>query len=129
MSDFKVVTCGLCGAENKPEFYGAPTGLSHCLDVGCLRESLDVPSGERHELCRAVHAEQNVIIQATLHGVSLLHSDFYVTTQPCTLCVKMLINCEIRSLYFAERYPDSMALNLLKEAKIPVFCLADNESL
>lgn len=108
-------------------YNGAPSGLPHCLDVGCIRLKENIPSGERHELCRAVHAEQNVIIQATLHGVSLLQSDFYVTTQPCILCAKMLINCGVRSVYFGERYPDTMALDLLKEAKIPVFCLSDNK--
>ena len=73
-------------------YNGAPTGLSHCLETGCLRESIGVPSGERHELCRGLHAEQNVIIQAAVHGIPLSGADFYCTDQPCLICAKMLIN-------------------------------------
>ncbi|SDN93292.1 deoxycytidylate deaminase [Desulfonauticus submarinus] len=99
-------------------YNGAPTGLTHCLDIGCLREQLNIPSGERHELCRGLHAEQNVIIQAALHGVSLKGASLYCTTQPCLICTKMLINCGIKAIYFAEGYPDELAVEMLKEAKI-----------
>jgi len=100
-------------------YNGAPAGLTHCLDIGCLREKLAIPSGQRHELCRALHAEQNVIIQAAMHGVSIEGADIYCTTQPCILCAKMLINCKIKSIYFAEGYPDGMSQEMLEEANIP----------
>ncbi|WP_290902673.1 dCMP deaminase family protein, partial [Ferroglobus sp.] len=76
-------------------YNGAPMGLPHCLDIGCLREELNVPSGERHELCRAVHAEQNAIIQAAVHGVSIKGATLYTTHQPCIMCAKMIINAGI----------------------------------
>ena len=100
-------------------YNGAPAGLTHCLDIGCLREKLGIPSSQRHELCRALHAEQNVIIQAAMHGVSIEGADIYCTTQPCILCAKMLINCRIRAIYFAEGYPDEMSRDMLEEARIP----------
>jgi dCMP deaminase len=99
-------------------YNGAPTGLEHCLDRGCLRDELAIPSGQRHELCRGLHAEQNVIIQAAVHGISLAGGDIYITTQPCLICSKMLINCHIQRIYFAEGYPDSLARSLLDEAGI-----------
>ncbi|MDQ7032864.1 MAG: cytidine/deoxycytidylate deaminase family protein [Desulfonauticus sp.] len=99
-------------------YNGAPSGLAHCLDIGCLREKLKIPSGEKHELCRGLHAEQNVIIQAALHGVSLKGASLYCTTQPCLICTKMLINCEIKEIYFLEGYPDELAVQMLEEARI-----------
>lgn len=99
-------------------YNGAPKGLAHCLDIGCLREKLAVPSGERHELCRGLHAEQNVIIQAALHGISLAGATLYCTTQPCLICTKMLINCDIKKIYFAQGYPDDLARKFLQEAGI-----------
>lgn len=99
-------------------YNGAPAGLAHCLEIGCLREKLQIPSGERHELCRGLHAEQNVIIQGALHGVSLKGASLYCTTQPCLICTKMLINCGIKEIYFAEGYPDNLAQEMLKEAQI-----------
>jgi len=99
-------------------YNGAPAGLAHCLDIGCLREQLKIPSGQRHELCRGLHAEQNVIIQAAVHGVSIAGATIYCTTQPCLICTKMLINCGIIAIYFAEGYPDDLAQEMLKEAGI-----------
>jgi dCMP deaminase len=99
-------------------YNGAPSGLAHCLDVGCLREKLKVPSGERHELCRGLHAEQNAFIQASLHGISVKGATLYVTNQPCIICAKMLINAGISEIVIADGYPDKMAMDFLKEAKI-----------
>ena len=76
-------------------YNGGPSGLAHCLDIGCLREKLGIPSGQQHELCRGIHAEQNAIIQAARYGVSIEGSVLYCTTQPCTQCTKMLINAGI----------------------------------
>lgn len=101
-------------------YNGTPSGIKHCFDTGCLREKLNVPSGERHELCRGLHAEQNVLLQASLHGVSLKDSSLYVTNQPCLICTKMIINAGIKEVVMADHYPDVMALEFLKEAKIKV---------
>ncbi len=97
-------------------YNGAPRGVAHCLDVGCLRDQLGIPSGERHELCRAIHAEQNAIIQAAVHGVAIDGSVLYCTHQPCVLCAKMLINCGVREVHFIEGYPDELSLALIEEA-------------
>ncbi|HDY69311.1 MAG TPA: cytidine deaminase [Actinobacteria bacterium] len=101
-------------------YNGAPRDISHCIEVGCLREKLGIPSGERHELCRALHAEQNAIVQAALHGVKIEGSTLYCTHQPCSLCAKMIINAGIVEVYFDEGYPDELASDLLGEAGIRV---------
>jgi dCMP deaminase len=101
-------------------YNGAPSGLAHCLDIGCLREQLKIPSGQRHELCRGLHAEQNAIIQASLHAVSIKESTLYATHHPCIICTKMLINAGIREIVIIEGYPDKMAMDLLREAKIKI---------
>jgi len=101
-------------------YNGAPSGMRHCLDMGCLREQLHVPSGERHELCRGLHAEQNAIIQAALHGVSVNGSTLYCTNNPCIICSKMIINAGIVQVFVRERYPDDLAEDMLKEANIEV---------
>lgn len=101
-------------------YNGTPSGIRHCSEVGCLREKLKIPSGERHELCRGLHAEQNVLLQASLHGVSLRGSTIYVTNQPCIICAKMIINAGISEVVMRDHYPDPMALAFLKEAKIKV---------
>jgi dCMP deaminase len=101
-------------------YNGAPSGLPHCLEIGCLRQQLNIPSGERHELCRALHAEQNALIQASLHGISVKDSILYSTTQPCVICAKMLINAGIKEIVITEGYPDKMAMDFLKQAKIKV---------
>ena len=100
-------------------YNGAPGGVPHCLEVGCLREQLGIPSGQRHEICRGLHAEQNVIIQAAVHGISLKGAEIYCTHQPCLICSKMLINCGITKVYFLEAYPDELATAMIKEAGIP----------
>jgi dCMP deaminase len=99
-------------------YNGVPTGIRHCGETGCLREQMEVPSGERHELCRGLHAEQNAIIQCALHGVNLQGATLYSTTQPCILCSKMLINAGIKTIVFQGSYPDELSLNLLQEAGI-----------
>ncbi|NMA92743.1 MAG: cytidine deaminase [Firmicutes bacterium] len=101
-------------------YNGSPTGLAHCRELGCLREKLQVPSGERHELCRGLHAEQNAIIQAAIYGVSIKGATLYCTHFPCSLCAKMLINAGICRLVVAADYPDSLARQLLEEAGIAI---------
>jgi dCMP deaminase len=101
-------------------YNGAPTGLPHCADVGCLREKLGIPSGERHEICRGLHAEQNALLQAARHGISLEGSTIYSTTEPCSLCAKMLINAGIRRVVYKESYPDELSRELLSGAKVQV---------
>ncbi|HOK56883.1 MAG TPA: cytidine/deoxycytidylate deaminase family protein [bacterium] len=101
-------------------YNGAPTGLAHCKEVGCVREKLKIPSGERHELCRGLHAEQNAILQSAYHGVSIKGSKLYITCHPCSVCAKMIINAGIEEVIIKEGYPDSMAENILKEGKIKV---------
>ncbi|MCX5710023.1 MAG: cytidine/deoxycytidylate deaminase family protein [Candidatus Omnitrophica bacterium] len=102
-------------------YNGAPSGLKDCLELGyCVRERLKIPSGQRHELCRALHAEQNVLIQAALHGITTKGSTLYATHQPCIICAKMLINAGIKEIVITDGYPDKLALDFLKEAKIKV---------
>ncbi|WP_291325829.1 cytidine/deoxycytidylate deaminase family protein [Desulfovibrio sp. UCD-KL4C] len=99
-------------------YNGSPSDISHCADIGCLRESLGIPSGQRHELCRGLHAEQNVIIQAAVHGIKLQGCEIYCTTQPCLICTKMLINTGVTAVYFAESYPDELSEAMFKEAGV-----------
>jgi len=101
-------------------YNGAPAKVSHCLDIGCLREQQGIPSGERHELCRGLHAEQNSIIQAALHGFSIEGATLYCTNMPCAICSKMLINARIEKIYYKEGYADNLSSLLLAEAKVPV---------
>lgn len=101
-------------------YNGAPSKLQHCLDIGCLREQLKVPSGERHELCRGLHAEQNAIIQAALHGVNAKGSTLYCTNHPCVICAKMIINAGIVRIVVRDGYHDQLAAQMLKEAGIRV---------
>lgn len=101
-------------------YNGAPSGSAHCGEVGCLREQLGVPSGERHELCRALHAEQNAIIQAAVQGISVAGSTLYCTTSPCSLCAKMLINAGVKRVVFDGVYPDERAMAFFKEAGVEV---------
>lgn len=110
-------------------YNGPPKGLAHCDVTGCIREELNVPSGERHELCRGLHAEQNAIIQAAVHGVSIRDATIYVTNHPCVVCAKMLINAEIKEIVYAEGYPDELAQLMLLESKIKVrrFTLPEDE--
>lgn len=101
-------------------YNGAPTGLPHCEEVGCLRERLGIPSGERAELCRGLHAEQNAIIQAAVHGVQIRGSTLYSTTQPCILCAKMLINAGVVRIVYQGPYPDELARQMMDEAGLEV---------
>lgn len=99
-------------------YNGAPRGLPHCDVVGCLRERLGIPSGQRQEICRGLHAEQNAIIQAALHGVSVEGGTIYVTHQPCITCAKMVINAGIVRVVCANSYPDDLARQMLDEAGV-----------
>jgi dCMP deaminase len=99
-------------------YNGAPSGSPDCLELGCLRDELGIPSGERHEICRAIHAEQNVIIQAALHGVSLEGCTIYATHTPCVLCAKMLVNARIKRYVSFGKYNDDTFINLFQEAGI-----------
>jgi dCMP deaminase len=103
----------LCSGYN-----GAPTGISHCDQTGCLRATLNVPSGEKHELCRGVHAEQNAIIQAACHGISVKGATLYCTHQPCSICEKMIINAGIVMVYYCHGYNDTMSLEMFSQAGV-----------
>ncbi|MDD6311834.1 MAG: cytidine/deoxycytidylate deaminase family protein [Firmicutes bacterium] len=108
-------------------YNGAPRGLKHCdeLDGGCLRQKMQVPSGQRHELCRALHAEQNAIIQAATSGQSVEGGTIYVTHQPCVICAKMIINAGIKKIVVNEGYPDELAQELIQEAGIEMTMLGE----
>jgi dCMP deaminase len=108
-------------------YNGAPTGLRHCLEVGCLREKLGVASGKMHELCRGIHAEQNAIIQAAYHGVSVKGSSIFCTNQPCSICARMIINAGINQIYYQSGYADPLAKELLEEAEIEMKQIIPNK--
>lgn len=99
-------------------YNGAPKGLEHCSTTGCLRIERNIPSGERHELCRGLHAEQNAIIQAALHGTSIDGATLYCTNQPCVVCAKMIINAGIKEIVFKGEYPDVLARKILDGAGV-----------
>ena len=101
-------------------YNGTPSGIRHCAETGCLREQLKVPSGERHELCRGLHAEQNAIIQAARHGINISGATLYCTNSPCIICSKMLINAGIREVIYLDGYPDNLSMDMLREAGIVV---------
>jgi len=101
-------------------YNGTPSGITHCAEVGCLRQRLGVPSGERHELCRGLHAEQNAIIQAAKQGVNIAEATLYSTHSPCIICSKMIINAGIRRIVYLEGYPDALATEMLGESGIEV---------
>lgn len=101
-------------------YNGAPSGLAHCLEVGCLREKNQVPSGERHELCRGLHGEQNAIIQAAFHGIRIQGATLYCTNLPCVICTKMIINAGIKEIVYDSGYADDLAREMLAEAHVPV---------
>lgn len=104
-------------------YNGAPAGIRHCIEVGCLREELNVPSGEKHELCRGIHAEQNAIIQAAYHGVTIKDAILFCTNLPCSICAKMIINAGIRKIYYQSGYADQMSSDMIKEAGIDMIKL------
>lgn len=101
-------------------YNGAPRNMQHCLDIGCIREQNNIASGTRHEKCRAVHAEQNALLQAALHGVSTDSATLYCTHQPCILCAKMIINANIKRVVYIQPYPDTDALGFFEEAGLEV---------
>lgn len=111
VKDYRVLSTG---------YNGAPKNMKHCSETGCLRKKLKVPSGQRHELCRGLHAEQNAIIQAAWHGVKIEGATMYATYQPCIICVKMMINAGIKKLVYEGHYPDELARKMLKESDIKV---------
>ena len=101
-------------------YNGAPKGLPHCDEVGCIREALDVPTGERHELCRGVHAEQNAIIQAAVFGTSIKDGKIYTTNHPCVVCAKLLINASISEIIYDDDYVDELAKEVLSQSGLKV---------
>ncbi|NQT21206.1 MAG: cytidine deaminase [Planctomycetes bacterium] len=101
-------------------YNGAPSGLAHCEDAGCPRERNNVPSGERHELCRGLHAEMNVLIQAAVFGVSTADATLYTTAHPCSLCAKMIINAGVKRVVTLDDYPDELSKQMLAEAKVTI---------
>lgn len=107
-------------------YNGAPKGIPHCEEIGgCLREKMNIPSGERHELCRALHAEQNAIIQAATLAQSIEGASIYITNQPCVICAKMIINAGIKRIVVREGYPDKLAIDLLAEAGLKIVMLGE----
>ena len=110
-------------------YNGAPRHVAHCDERGgCLREKMNVPSGERHELCMALHAEQNAIIQAATLGQSIEGGTMYITHQPCAICAKMIINAGIRKIIVNEGYPDKLSVEILDEAGLKIVMM-DEEAL
>ena len=101
-------------------YNGAPSGIRHCLEIGCLREDLNIKSGQRHELCRGIHAEQNAIIQAAFHGVSIRGATLFCTNLPCSICAKMIINAGIEKIFYRSGYADPMSDEMFREAGIEV---------
>jgi dCMP deaminase len=106
-------------------YNGVPSGVTHCEVAGCLREKLSVPSGERHELCRGLHAEQNAIIQAAFHGVSIREAVLYCTNLPCIICTKMLINAGVRRIVYLEGYADPLTEEMLREVGMELVRLGE----
>ncbi len=106
-------------------YNGAPSGLSHCEKTGCLREAQGVPSGQRHELCRGLHAEENALLQAARYGTRCEGGMLYTTHVPCVMCAKMIINCGIKRIVAVEQYPDTLAREMLTEAGIELVLIQD----
>ena len=106
-------------------YNGAPAGLPHCDETGCIRERLNVPPGERHELCRGIHAEQNAIIQSANYGTGIDGATIYTTHHPCSVCTKMIINAGISRVVTADSYPDELAVDMLRQAGIQVTTLVE----
>ena len=118
VKDNRIITTG---------YNGAPSGLKHCTELGgCEREKLHIPSGQRHELCRALHAEQNAIIQAAKLGIGTEGATIYITLQPCVICAKMLINAGIQRIVFRGTYPDELAMSILEEADIELCMMKED---
>lgn len=109
-------------------YNGAPSGIKHCIESGCLRKKLNIPAGERHEICRGIHAEQNAIIQAATFGVNISGAIIYTTHQPCFICTKMLINARISKIIYKNEYPDNLAIEMLNESNIPCIKFCDKKN-
>lgn len=102
-------------------YNGAPSGLVSCKDKGeCLRKKLNIASGTRQEICYAVHAEQNAIVQAAKMGISVNGATIYVTHQPCSICTKIIINSGIKKVIYREGYPDEFSMQLFAEAGVEI---------
>ncbi len=110
-------------------YNGAPKGLPHCEEVGCLRKDKNIPSGQRHELCRGVHAEQNAIIQAAVFGTSIKDAKIYTTNLPCVVCTKLLINASINEIIYDEEYIDELAKEVLGQSDVKVRRFALKEKI
>ena len=110
-------------------YNGAPRGLAHCEETGCLREKLGIPSGQKQELCRGLHAEQNAIIQAALSGVSIENSQIYSVTQPCIICAKMIINSGIKRVIYQDSYPDELAEQMFSEAGVELIKVEELQAI
>ena len=110
-------------------YNGAPSGLPHCADVGCIRDVQDIASGTHAQVCAAVHAEQNAIIQAALHGVSTTGATLYCTLQPCVICSKMIINAGIVKVVYDESYPDDAGIRLLVDSGVTVIKMESKREL
>ena len=106
-------------------YNGVPSGMTHCEETGCLRTKLKVPSGERHELCRGLHAEQNAIIQAAIHGVRIAGAQLFCTNYPCSVCAKMIVQAKIVEVIVLSNYPDALAPDIFREAGMKVRFLPD----
>ncbi|RYF10814.1 MAG: dCMP deaminase family protein [Deltaproteobacteria bacterium] len=109
-------------------YNGAPRGLPHAAEVGCLRDRLGIPSGQRHELCRGLHAEQNAIIQAARHGICIEGAVLYCTTHPCVICIKMILNAGLTRVYYLEGYPDDISQQIIRESGFEVTQVADPDA-
>lgn len=109
-------------------YNGAPRGLPHAAEVGCLRDQLGIASGQRHELCRGLHAEQNAIIQAARHGISIEGGELYCTHHPCVICIKMIINAGLVRVYYLEGYPDAIAQQIIEESGFDVAQVPDPDA-
>lgn len=109
-------------------YNGAPSKVRHCAETGCLRQQMGVPSGERHELCRGIHAEQNAIIQAAYHGASIKGGTLFCTNLPCSICAKMLINAGIVRIVYKEGYSDPLSREMLAEAQVELLKLPDGQA-
>ncbi len=110
-------------------YNGAPRGLAHCEETGCLREKLGIPSGQKQELCRGLHAEQNAIIQAAVSGVSIENSQIYSVTQPCIICAKMIINSGIKRVVYQDSYPDELAEQMFSEAGVELIKVEELQAI
>lgn len=102
-------------------YNGAPAGIQSCVErKECLRRKLDIPSGTKHELCFAIHAEQNAIIQAAKLGISIEGATLYCTHQPCVICAKMIVNSGISRVVYKEGYPDAFAQQIFEMADVSI---------